>query len=118
MTLIYTVLENTWLSGMTTGWGNGYVCVPKEHPLYGIDYSDERVYSLDVHGGVTFSEEVTEEDLERLSLPVQTLDMWCFGFDTAHYGDTPVKWTKEAVELETLSLKEQLEELALDKTNP
>ena len=78
MALIYTIVENTWLLG-TTGWGNGYVCIPKNHPLYGVGYSDERVSSLDVHGGVTFSEEVTEEDIESLSLPAETLGMWCFG---------------------------------------
>ena len=35
------VIKNDWLNGMCHGWGNGYVAIPKEHPLYGKHYSDK-----------------------------------------------------------------------------
>jgi hypothetical protein len=56
---------------------NGYVGVPKEHPLYGM--SDDDLYLLRAHGGITWSEDhVPGEEPDGL---------WWFGFDTAHYTD-------------------------------
>ena len=37
----------------SAGYANGYVAIPKEHPLYGISYDD---VDIDVHGGLTFAE--------------------------------------------------------------
>lgn len=53
----------------SSGWGNGYVGVTKESPLYGLDYSkiDE---NIDVHGGLTYSGKQG--------------NFWLFGFDTLH----------------------------------
>lgn len=50
----------------------GYVAVPPEHPLYGVDYDDVQV---EAHGGLTFSEEW------------QRFGLYVFGFDCAHSGD-------------------------------
>lgn len=41
-------------------------------------------------------------------------DWWILGFDTFHYGDTPLNWTRENVIAETLHLKTQLEDLWRD----
>lgn len=56
----------------------GYVGVPKEHPLYGKDYSE--MFDLDVHGGLTFSGNAERDCLAGT-------DLWWFGFDCAHLGD-------------------------------
>jgi hypothetical protein len=55
----------------------GYVFLPKGHSMYGINYND--VFSqTDVHGGLTYSQEVTTDDGRQ---------MWVFGFDCSHLGD-------------------------------
>lgn len=87
--------EITWLGSMETGWGNGYVKLPKGHPYWGKDYDD---IPVEVHGGLTFGEE--DEN-----------GFWVVGFDTAHHSDTRAYWTKERVEEETNNLREQLENL-------
>ena len=53
------VLETSiTMMSSSRGWGNGYVFIPKEHPLHGVDYNE--VYNmypdLEVHGGLTFSD--------------------------------------------------------------
>ena len=80
------------------GWGNGYVRLPKGHPCYGMGYEQ---IDVDVNGGLTYAAEETYKKKKY----------WVVGFDTAHYGDTPEKWSQETVEAETIRLKEQLEEL-------
>src|SRR5438309_4447716 len=66
---------------------NGYVAIPKDHPLFGKDYSQSvcdhpgcykhSIESLiNVHGGITYSGK--DED-----------GFWWFGFDTAHSSDDP-----------------------------
>jgi hypothetical protein len=51
---------------------NGYVGVPKGHALWGEHYNN--VDGIDVHGGITYSEEGDDGH-------------WWFGFDTAHADD-------------------------------
>jgi hypothetical protein len=105
------VLENTRLiRGMSEfGWGNGYVLIPKGHPLWGKDY-DLIDMDVDVHGGITFGEEVTDELIERLEpLTDQDKGFWMIGFDTAHYRDNLASCPKEYVEAETKRLAEQIE---------
>ena len=63
------------------GWGNGYVAIPKNHKLYGVQYDD---IDVDVHGGLTFS------DHGITGQPDDTKGMWIIGFDTLHYGDDMV----------------------------
>lgn len=81
----------------------GYVGVPPEHPLYGVDYGlcareahgltcedpdheygyckHEPVHMLEVHGGVTYASERPPGDDEDDG------PEWWFGFDCAHLGD-------------------------------
>jgi len=87
-----------------SGWGNGYVSIPKGHALHGVDYNDlyERDIEIDVHGGLTYSRKsMTNEDL------------WVFGFDTAHLYDNLINCSEAMVARETISLMEQL--IKLDK---
>jgi hypothetical protein len=52
----------------------GYVGIPRDHRLYGLDYNDSRVESeIDIHGGLTFSEQVN--------------GLTWFGFDCNHAND-------------------------------
>lgn len=108
-------------------WKNGYVAVEKDHPYFGKQYTsidDE----IEVHGGLTFSDEFVDGDKS----------LWVFGFDTAHSGDiwesedthymTPymqayhklfssevIYWTDEKLVEETKILAEQL--AAVGKSN-
>jgi hypothetical protein len=52
----------------------GYVILDNDHNLRGEGYDD---INVDVHGGLTFASENTEEGREG----------WMIGFDCAHYGD-------------------------------
>jgi hypothetical protein len=88
------LVENTWLPFDARGWGNGYVDLPKTHPMYGVQYDD---INVDVHGGLTYSEEVN--------------GMWRVGFDTAHAGDNYNNWNKQKVYKETKYLAEQLSQM-------
>jgi len=88
------------------GWGNGYVVVDKDNKWYGKDY--EQV-ECQIHGGLTFGQKITAEMLEHWpELNPTDLDLWLFGFDTAHYGDNPTEWPQSRVEDETKYLYTQL----------
>lgn len=99
------ILEITWLRGCVTGWGNGYVLIPKGHKLHGKHYDD---INVNIHGGLTFSDEVDENFAEKLGLNVSDVGSWAVGFDTAHYGDTPDTCPKSFVQAEVNRLLEQL----------
>lgn len=89
------------------GWGNGYVCIPKGHPLHGKDYDD---IDVAVHYGLTFA--AAAKDISNWpEIPKGCKTSWVVGFDTAHLGDNKEKWTEKAVEAETIRLKEQLEQI-------
>lgn len=103
--LTVVLKENTWLSRYTTfgmkmdfGWGNGYVDLPKDHPMWGKHYDD---IPVEVHGGLTYSEKTPD-------------GMWRVGFDTAHLGDTFKKWPRSKVEEEANRLAKQLEDMICD----
>lgn len=68
------------------GYRCGYVGVPKGDPLYGMQYDDEIFDSVDVHGGLNFS------DTRKF---VTSDDLWFFGFDCGHCGDAIDKTTEE-----------------------
>jgi len=69
------ILFHPFLGGRT-----GYVGINDAHPLFKKEFNeDERIYKLDVHGGVSFS-----GHLEVINLP-----LWFIGFDCHHYGDIP-----------------------------
>lgn len=96
---------------MSAGWGNGYVCLPPEHPCFGMDYdSIHDKHEIDVNGGLTFSSSAS--DLTNWEIPTGCESYWIVGFDTAHYGDTPDVWPKEAVEKEAERLAKQFEAIS------
>lgn len=91
------------ISGISVGWGNGYVAIPKGHPLYEMDYdSIHRKTDIEIHGGLTFSEN------SIIGQPEETKGMWIIGFDCAHLGDTPETCPQEFVEAEAQRLLEQV----------
>lgn len=89
------------------GWGNGYVILPVGHKYHGVDYND---IDVDVHYGLTFSAEVTDDLIMHWSNELRESDKggWIIGFDTVHYGDTLERWPKEAVQAEADRLMAQL----------
>ena len=103
------LVSSDWISISDKGWGNGYVCIPEGHPLYGVSYDDIHtlIPNLSVNGGLTFSRYA--KDLNWEAIPEGCENTWIVGFDTLHYGDTIERWPKEAVQAETERLKEQLE---------
>lgn len=93
------------------GWGNGYVLIPEGHLLYGKrDYYSVCFNSLDVHGGITYSEkDIPSKEAEFITeKPDPGCEYWVLGFDTAHaYSNSFMD--KDWVTRETLRFKEQLE---------
>lgn len=98
-----------------SGYGNGYVLIPKEHPLHGVEYSEEPFNFVDVHGGLTFSKLITKDFFENLQPKIKDLFIkkdigkWMIGFDTCHYGNSLINCSKEMVEKEIENLKKQIE---------
>ena len=58
---------------------------------------------VDVHGSLTFSSSVAGENY-----PVKTKNLWWFGFDCRHYGDSIEVQNEEYVVMECERLAEQL----------
>lgn len=104
-------IKNTWLTGLETGWGNGYVLIPEGHVLHGKHYDD---IDVSVHGGLTLSSLITKELIEHwekkniVGLKTEYIGMWMVGFDTAHFRDNPETANQEYVEKETEELKAEL----------
>ena len=107
-----------------SGTHNGYVLVPKGHPIFGMYYNEihSKYPDLEVHGGLTFSDAFDDGIVVELFQPlditreelIQKLeedDYWCVGFDTAHASDNPLDWNYERVVAEVRSLAEQLDNL-------
>ena len=69
--------------------------------------------AINVHGGLTFSKNITtllKQDIEWLSDKTgDDLNLWVFGFDTAHCDDDLESWSKEKCIDETLKLQSILE---------
>lgn len=108
------VVEITRLMWVDTGWGNGYVVIPKWHPYYGIDYNK---IPVEVHGGLTFSEYGKNmRQHYKCEIPEWVKDddyiVW---FDTAHYMDNSMNWPKSKVEQETVELARQIKNLSSKK---
>lgn len=59
----------------------GYVGVGKNHPLHGQFHDVEEIENLNVHGGITYASD------GRGQYPIESDEMWWFGFDCAHWGD-------------------------------
>lgn len=107
---LYSFLnEITWDIFMSHGYANGYVAIPPEHPLYKKDYDE--VEGVLVHGGLTFSNMFSNfktDNIELLNGEIPE-DYWVFGFDTCHFGDNSINWSREKCIEETERLERQLE---------
>ena len=95
------------------GYANGYVAIPKNHPLYGASYDD---VDIDIHGGLTFEGEtddfkkcIKRDNIELLDGELPD-GYWVFGFDTLHFMDTVATCSREWCIAEAGRLKKQLEE--------
>lgn len=115
-------IQNTWTNTysywtnqqniINVGWGNGYVIIPKWHELFGKNYDDINEYKeINIHGGLTFSCEIDTHIYLKFKLSSTDLGKWIVGFDTCHYGDNDIKWSKENVEKETKKLLKQIEKI-------
>ena len=111
MDLYHFIRKIDWVYSREHGYGNGYVCIPSNHPLYGIKWNDKKTLSLNVHGGITFSKSANRIDFipKDIKEKIEGKNYWVLGFDTVHFGDNQEKWTEKAVKKETLYLKYQLE---------
>lgn len=109
---------------------NGYVAVPPGNKYHGKSYFD--INDVDVHGGITLSEPVTNREktfMSGLKLKPEYVgkrtclldnvefitsntdigdDWWILGFDTFHAGDNICNWSKKDVIEETNKLMEQV----------
>lgn len=98
------------------GEANGYVAIPPEHSLYGKIYDD---VDVSVHGGLTCGApfcKICDEWRHYIELIDDDIciipeDYYVLGFDTMHFGDNSINWSRENVIKETLRLKKQLEAL-------
>lgn len=104
------IKKNDWMGMILPhGWGNGYVIIPIGHKLHGVDYDD---IDVDVHGGLTFSSVITEDDARAWGIDEKHIGSWMVGFDTCHYGDSLSRWPQEAVQAEADLLRLKLEALS------
>lgn len=108
---------------------NGYVAVSKEYKCYWCDYNDLCWHQEDVECPLKDYEEISVhwwltfgDSLETCKTQYKHIynayleqpgtskddDVWIFGFDTRHHGDTQIEWPIERVEAEVNSLKEQM----------
>lgn len=90
-----------------------YVEIPKNHKFYMSIYDN---IDIDVHGGLTYSEDYLVFDKEKIT------NSWFIGWDYAHYGDFMgyelnypnefrtggKKWTTEEIQEEVYSVCKQL----------
>lgn len=102
----------TWLSRIVTGWGNGYVVIPKGHPAHGKDYDD---INIQVHGGLTFSS-LADEIMDWEEITKKDSGCWVIGFDCAHYQDTPENCPRSYVQSQNRKLVKQLNDMLKPKS--
>jgi len=78
------------------GWGNGYVAIPPNHPLHGIDFMswEENVPYLNIPREITWCDYAGRLRHE-LEIPS---DWWVIGFDTTYRRDNLENCPKEYVE--------------------
>ncbi len=94
------------------GWGNGYVAVMPDHPLYMMDYNKiHEQFNIDVHGGLTYSD-FFKSFKNIKNVPNLPDNAWVIGFDTLHHGDSIDRWPDEASVLEEANkLKNQIDKI-------
>lgn len=87
----------------------GYVGVLPGHPWHGLDWSNEKLSDVTVHGGLTFTDSCQEgaEDgpgICHIPEPGRPANVWWLGFDTAHAWDlAPGMLEHEGAMLKTLN---------------
>ena len=101
-----------------TGWGNGYVMLPPEHPWYGKHYDS---LNVNAPGGLTYSHYCDEknivnwfgnrdfevcDDLKSV-MGYDFSKYWVIGFDTAHSSMNLQNFGKSQVFEETKKVYEQ-----------
>lgn len=96
-----TVQLRKWLNisedGVQRFW-NGYVSVPPGHLLFGMTYNDaHEAAEIEVHGGLTYAGAASFDEGGD----------WWFGFDTAHAMDYENPKSKQYVQVEAESLRQQ-----------
>lgn len=62
----------------------GYVALPREHKFFGINYQNELICELMVHGGITSTHDYI---LEKNNTYKKFTYLWWIGFDCAHGRD-------------------------------
>ncbi len=100
------------------GYANGYVTVPKTHPLYEREYFHGVENLISIHGGLTLStyfSNFPKYKIIPLSNDAISEDSWVFGFDTKHCYDNKTNWNVSACIAETLNLLKQLENYSESK---
>lgn len=90
-------------------WWNWYVALPKWHLLYWKHYYDDCLNRIEVHWWLTYASHAEDHPYFNIAW-----DYWILWFDTNHRNDTLEKRPKQKVIQETLSLEEQLNQLAVD----
>lgn len=113
------ILDNKWFEEslpknflkehpmMEVGWGNGYVLIPRNHPLHGKHY-DEINKHVAVHGGLTYSRIINARAIKYFGLTKRHLGKWMVGFDTMYYEDNKRNCSRGYVLQQTYLLKEEL----------
>lgn len=64
----------------------GYVAVKPGHPAYRVKYMEELLNDVDVHGGLTYSDEC-QGAICHVPAPGDPDNVWWFGFDCGHCFD-------------------------------
>jgi hypothetical protein len=80
----------------TLGHLNGYVAIPKGHPLHGHSYDKVDSDWVDAHGGLTYSDEDKETG------------EWVFGFDCSHAGDFSPRLVATLLEYTTTDISHHM----------
>jgi hypothetical protein len=68
----------------------GYVAVPPSHPWFERGYSDEPVYNVEVHGGLTYAAHCDGDEGNGICHrpePGSPDNVWWFGFECDHAFD-------------------------------
>lgn len=88
-------------------WYNGYVLIPKGHPLHGVYHEDiyhDCIIELSLSG-------LAEEHRYITEIEESDLDSWIIGFHTYHVDNHPEDWQKEDVASEVSKLKNFVESI-------
>ena len=88
--------------------------------MYGLDYDEICELGITAHGGLTYSEELTETRRKEFFTEFTSEDIggWVIGFDTAHAWDNLQNCSMDFVLNETERLKNQIENYKPQEEQP